>query len=71
MTNFDKVALAFILMILAFVPDRRPRVHYEPVDVDVRHEVVVLTCAQALSPARIQQITQQMRRRLLPVGGER
>jgi len=71
MTNFDKVALAFILMLLAFVPDRRLRVRYESVDVDVCHEVVVLTCAQALSLDRIQQITQQMQRRLLPVGGER
>jgi len=71
MTNFDKVTLAFILMLLAFVPDRRPRVRYEPVDVDVRHGVVVLTCAQALSPDRIQQITRQMQRRLLLHGGER
>jgi len=71
MTNFDKVALAFILMLLAFVPDRRPRMRYEPVDVEVCHEAVVLTCAEALSPDRIQQITQQMRRRLLLHGGER
>jgi len=71
MTNFDKVALAFILMILAFVPDWHPRVCHEPVDVDVHHEVIVLTCAQALSPDRIQQITQQMRQRLLLHGGER
>jgi len=71
MTNFDKVALAFILMLLAFVPDWHPRVCHEPVDVDVCHEVIVLTCAQALSPDRIQQITQQMQRRLLQLGGER